>query len=120
MNKRTTSDCIADVRTELLKHVDYSYYREAPEEKTFPYVVFDVRPMGDDMMVVELDMWAKRPNQISLLDTANEIEAALDGFIIDSPAYTLALFSNNDGKWLIDEDKDFLHFNLSFNGVYQS
>ena len=120
MIRRTTSEVIKDMRTKLLGLNQRVYYHEAPESKTYPYIVFDVRPMGENMMTVELDLWSMRPDQIAILDLATRIEESFDNFIFNGPLYTMALVTNNDTQWLVDEDKDILHMNLSFTGVYQA
>lgn len=95
------------------------YLREAAETKTFPYVVFDVRVLTDIRVAIELDIWGERGGEITLQELADNIEEYLDGMVLSDPLFTAALYTNNDLRWVTDEDKDIKHINMSFSATYQ-
>jgi hypothetical protein len=95
------------------------YLREAVEKKTFPFVVFDVRVISDIRIVIELDLWGTRGGEAALSNLADDLEELLDGIVLSDPLFTAAIYTNSDLKWVIDEDKDIKHINLSFTATYQ-
>ena len=120
IRNRHLMDFCQRIRTEMLKQCDRVYLREAEEKKTFPYVVFDVRTLTDVRVTLELDLWGTRPGEKTLADLADNLEEALDGLAISEPEFIAALYTNNDLKWVNDDDKDIKHVNLSFTATYQA
>lgn len=120
IRNRHLMDFCKRIRTEMLKQCDRVYLREAEEKKTFPYVVFDVRALTDVRVTLELDLWGTRPGEETLADLADNLEEALDGLAISEPEFIAALYTNNDLKWVNDDDKDIKHVNLSFTVTYQA
>ncbi len=120
MNKRTTMVFSKDVRTQLLTKCDNVYFREAKEKKTYPYVVYDLRPYMERRMVLELDLWGTREQEMALQEMADDIEDLFDSAVFSEPYYIASFTSNNDMKNVIDENKDIKHINLSIDCIYQS
>lgn len=125
MNKRTTMELVKEIRTLLLTKCSNVFYIEGSEEKTYPRIVFEVRPYQERRMVLELDLWSMRVNgnaqgEKELHDLADDIEYMLDGLVVSKTAFMAAFYTNNDAKSVIDENKDFKHMNLSFDIIYQS
>lgn len=107
------------LRAEMLLKCQRVYLREATETKTFPYIVFDVRVVSEIRVAIELDIWGERGGEIALQALADDVEELLDGQVFSDPLFTAALYTNNDLKWVPDEDKDIKHINMSFSATYQ-
>ena len=118
-------ELVKDIRTFLLTKCSNVFFLEGSETKAYPNIVFDVRPMTERRMVLEMDLWDMRKNGDNagikeLEDLADDIEEALDGLIFSRSAYIACFNANNDIKPVIDENKDFKHINMSFDIIYQS
>jgi len=125
MNKRTTMELVKDIRTLLLTKCSETYFREGKETKTYPRIIFDVRPYQERRMVLELDLWSTRMNGNSqgdkeLCDLADSIEYMFDEHILSRANYIASFYTNNDAKSVTDENKDIKHMNMSFDIIYQS
>lgn len=118
INRSLNAFCKA-LRTQMLTKCTRVYLREASEQKTFPYVVFDVRVISEIRIVVELDIWGQRGGEVALQNLADDIEVLLDGMVISDPLFIASIYTNNDLKWLLDDDKDIKHINMSFDATYQ-
>lgn len=118
MLKNKIENLIASLYAILSVIVTRFFFRTAAESKTFPYGVFDVRKLTDGMLVVEIDLWGKRGNEISLLQDAESIEETLDGYVLADSNHTASFISNNDLKFVTDEDENIIHIILSFNATY--
>lgn len=125
MNKRTTMELVKDIRTLLLTKCSNVYFAEGSELKTYPRIVFDVRPYQERRMVLEMDLWSMRENGNEqgikeLHDLADALEYMLDELILSKTSYIASFYTNNDAKDVADENKDFKHMNMSFDIIYQS
>lgn len=125
MNKRTTMELVKDIRTLLLTKCSNVYFTEGSEKKTYPRIIFDVRPYQKRRMVLELDLWSMRENGNEqgikeLHDLADTLEDMLDELILSKTSYIASFYTNNDAKDVVDENKDFKHMNMSFDIIYQS
>ena len=125
MNKRTTMELVKDIRTLLLTKCSNVYFAEGSELKTYPRIVFDVRPYQERRMVLEMDLWSMRENGNEqgikeLHDLADTLEDMLDELILSKTSYIASFYTNNDAKDVADENKDFKHMNMSFDIIYQS
>lgn len=125
MNKRTTMELVKDIRTLLLTKCSNVYFTEGSEKKTYPRIIFDVRPYQERRMVLELDLWSMRENGNEqgikeLHDLADTLEDMLDELILSKTSYIASFYTNNDAKDVVDENKDFKHMNMSFDIIYQS
>lgn len=130
MNKRFTMELVKDVRLQLLTNCPNVYFREAKEkEKAYPYIVFDVRPLVDRRMVLELDIWDIRERTVNsetvygeaeIRNLGDDIEDFFDGMVLSLPQYIASFYTNNDMKGVLDENKDIKHLNMSFDIIYQS
>lgn len=96
------------------------YFREAKENKEFPYIVFETRPIGQYRAVVELDLWGVRGAEYDLQKLADDIEELMDNRIMSAPQYIANPITNNDQKWVNDDNKDILHINMSFDCIYHN
>ena len=121
MNKRHSNEYYADLREALTTVIDRVYVNEAPEGKTFPYVVFSTDAIYDGYKVT-VDLWGRSgpANEAELEDIADSVEEALDGYIIANDYHTSMLVSNDDRQWMRDEDPTIKRIMLSFNATYQS
>lgn len=108
------------IKAQLLPLCFRVYLREAQEKKEFPYIVFDARPIGEYRAVVELDLWGVRGSEFALQKLADDIEEHLHGSVLSAPQYLANPLSNNDQKWVPDENKDILHINMSFDCIYHN
>lgn len=125
MNKRTTMELVKDIRTLLLTKCSNVFFAEGSETKSYPRIVFDVRPYQTRRMVLEMDFWSMRENGNSqgekeLRDLADDLENMLDEMILSKATYIASFYTNNDIKNVPDENKDFKHINMSFDIIYQS
>ena len=120
MNKRTTMALVKGIRTQLLDKCSNVYFQEGTEDKKYPRIIMDVRPTYETRMVLELDLWNMRGEEKTLADLADTVEDLLDGMVLSEPGYMASLYTNNDMKFVPDENKDFKHVNMSFNIIYQS
>ena len=129
MNKRLTMELVKDVRSQLLDKCSNVYFREAPEKKYYPMVVFDVRPLIDRRMVLELDIWDMRERTVNnetvdgeseIRNLGDDIEVFFAGMVLSLPQYIASFYTNNDMKGVLDDNKDIKHLNMSFNVIYQS
>lgn len=129
MNKRLSMELIKDVKTQLLENCSNVYYRESAESKTYPMIVFDIRPTQERRMVLELDLWDVRERIVdntpvygdfAIRELADVIEYHLDETVISKQEYIASFMSNNDAKVVLDENKDIKHLNMSFDIIYQS
>ena len=120
MIKRTSMELVEGIRTLLLTKCDNVYFREGSENKTYPRIIFDVRPFMERRVVLEMDLWDMRGNEKNLQDLADDIEELIDGTVLSNPSYIASFGSNNDMKYVPDENKDFKHINMSFDIIYQS
>lgn len=118
MLKNKLENLIASLHTILSEIVARFYFRTAAENKVFPYGVFDVRKLTGGMLVIELDLWGKRGNEITLLQSAELIEELLDGYVIADINHTASITTNNDLRFVPNEDENIIHINLSFNATY--
>lgn len=119
MIKRSLSAFCKALRSQMLIKCTRVFLREAGEQKTFPYIVFDVRVLSEIRIVVEVDIWGQRGGEVALQNLADDVEEMLDGMIISNPLFIASIYTNNDLKWVLDEDKDIKHINLSFDATYQ-
>lgn len=110
----------ADIREEMLTVIDRVYWNNAPELKQFPYAVFEIRAAGERRTTIEIDLWGTKGNETELWDSADELEADLDGFIINNQHHTSSIISNHDKTWVKDDDERLVRINLSFNATYQA
>lgn len=117
-NRALNAFCKA-IRTEMVKDCPRVFLREANEKKTFPYIVFDVRTATEIRVIMELDIWGTRGSEVALSDLADKLEEHLDGLVLSDPSFCASLYTNNDLKWVVDEDKDIKHINMSFTATYQ-
>jgi hypothetical protein len=119
--KRNSNEYRNNIRAVLLEGgVARAYFKRAPENKTFPYVVFDIRALGENRDVIEVDAWGLKGNEEELTNIADAIEENLDGYIIANEKHSSLLDSNNDMKWIDDDDENIIRINLSFNATYQA
>lgn len=96
------------------------YWNNAPEKnKTFPYIVFDIRSLEGDK-IVTLDFWGEKNGEIILSDLADQVEGELDELVISNLYHASILHSNNNKQWIADEDERIIHLNMSFEATYQS
>ena len=121
MNKRHSNEYAADIRTALLTVMQRVYLSEAPQTKTFPYCVFDADVLYNGFKIT-VDLWGKSgaENEADLMDQADLVEAALDGYLIANEYHTSLLTSNQDRQWIRDEDPTIKRIQLSFYATYQS
>ena len=121
MNKRHSNEFLADIRSALLEVMTRVYLNEAPQNKTYPFCVFEADVMYNGFKVT-VDIWGKSgaENEAHLLDQADLIEAALDGLIIANEYHTSMFASNQDMQWIRDEDPTIKRIQLSFYATYQS
>ena len=126
MNKRTTMLLVKDIRSQLLTKCPNVFYLEGSEEKTYPRIIFEARPISETKMILELDLWNYRRGENiedaekTLFDLADSVEFLFDGMILSEPEYIASFCTNNDMKPVLDENKDFKHVNMSFDIIYQS
>ena len=119
--RRNSNAYRTDVRNVLLEcGVARAYFKRAPEKKTFPYVVFDIRALGESRDVIEVDVWGLKGNEDELTNIADAIEEGTDGYIIANEKHSSLLVTNNDMKWIDDDDENIIRINLSFNATYQA
>lgn len=107
------------IKAEMIKDCPRVYFREAAEKKIFPYVVYDIRVLSEIRVIFELDIWGIRDGELNLQKLADDLEEHLDGSIISDPLFMASIYTNNDLKWVTDEDKDIRHINMSFTCTYQ-
>lgn len=120
MIKRQSQQFSDDIRALIISSgMTRVYVGSAPESKTFPYAVMDVRGAGTSM-TIELDVWGSKGNEPTLENDVDNIEVALDHALIANQYHTSAIFTNNDRKWVANDDENIIHINLSFNATYQS
>jgi hypothetical protein len=118
-------ELVKDIRTLLLTKCSNVFFAEGSETKSYPRIVFDVRPYQTRRMVLEMDLWSMRENGNSqgekeLRDLADDLENMLDEMILSKATYIASFYTNNDVKPVPDENKDFKHINMSFDIIYQS
>lgn len=119
MNNRSITAFWKAIRAQLETLCKRVYFREAPENKTFPYIVFDVRNATDIRIILELDLWGVRDEEVTLQTLADDLEELIDGMVLSESLFMASLYSNNDLKWVADENKDIKHINMSFTATYQ-
>ena len=96
------------------------YWMNAPENnKTFPYVVYEIRSVGGDK-VIALDIWGKRGDEIIVSDLADTIEAALDNEVIYNQYHASIISTQNNKEWIADEDERIIRLSMSFDATYQA
>lgn len=122
MLKRNSMQYAKDIKEAILKvqGLTEAYNTIASANAIDPYAVFEVRALGESMLVIEVDLWSCKGAEIELQDIADELEAMLDGYIIANDYHTSMLVSNNDMKWVADSDENVIRINLSFSATYQA
>lgn len=121
MLREYSAEYVKDIREAIVTVTDNNrvYWNVAGEDKTFPYVVFEIRSVGGDK-VITLDLWGERGGEVELSNLADLIEAYLDGLVIYNIYHASTLTSQNNLQWIADEDERIIHLNLSFDATYQS
>ena len=121
MNKEHSAQFAADVRKAITDTINSEavFWRVAPESYPYPYIIFNVRGYADGKSI-ELDLWDLRDNELRISDTADTIEAELDGLVIANDYHSSILMTDSNKQWIWDEDENILHINMSFTSTYQA
>lgn len=121
MQKEHDAQYAADVKSLIVSaaNTERVYWRNAPENKTFPYIVFEVRSVGGDKTIT-LDLWHTRGNDVELSDLTDTVEAALDNEVIYNAYHASIIKTQNNKQWIADEDERLIHLNMSFDATYQA
>lgn len=119
MRNRSLMAFCKNLKTQMQTYCARVYLREAEEKKTFPYVVFDVRAASELRVFIELDIWGLRGTENALQKLADDLEESLDGMVLSETLYVASIYTNNDLKWVTDDNKDIKHINMSFTATYQ-
>lgn len=112
----------ADVRAVMLQTegLARAYWNNAPEARTMPYLVYDIRAIGMNRLVIECDLWGTKGNELNLWNMADALEENLDGYIVSNEYHAGEITSNNDKKWVDDDDERIIRINMSFGATYQA
>lgn len=121
MEMEHSAEFVKDVKALIVvaANSDRVYWNNAPESKTFPYIVFEVRSVGGDK-VVSLDLWGQRGQEIIVSDLADAVEAALDNEVIYNQYHASILSTQNNKEWIADEDERIIRLSMSFDATYQA
>ena len=121
MQKEHSAKFAEDVRALIVTAAQFDrvYWNNAPEAKTFPYIVFDIRSVSGDK-VITLDLWGEKGKEIELHDLADTVEEALDNTVIYNYCHSSIIATQNNKQWIADEDERIIHLNMSFDATYQA
>lgn len=102
----------------ILEEVDKKiFYRRAAANTPYPYISYLIKDVGE-LKVLEIDYWDNDVSTVNIETLADSVEEVLDGKTITNENYSGALYTNNDRKWIDDDDKTILRINESFEIRY--
>ncbi|WP_160357686.1 hypothetical protein [Clostridium chromiireducens] len=102
----------------LLKSVcNGVFYRRATDKTPYPYVVISINDIAE-AKVLTIDCW-DNDSDTSVIETlADNIESVLDKQTITNENHSITFYSNEDRKWIDDEDKNISRINETFEIRY--
>lgn len=106
-----------DILSLIKKQQDNIFYRIAPANATYPYIVIRVRDIFE-AKELEIDYWDKDDTSVRIETLADNIEKLLNNELINNENHTLIFYYNEDRKIVDDEDKSIQRINESFEIRY--
>lgn len=102
----------------LLKRVcNGVFYRRATDKTPYPYIVISINDIAE-AKVLTIDYW-DNDSDTSVIETlADNIESVLDKQTITNDNHSITFYSNEDRKWIDDEDKNISRINETFEIRY--
>lgn len=119
MISRNTPEYIKTLRGLIEPIVSRVYWRNAPEHKTFPYAVIDTRGVGD-YTEISVTLWGAKGGEVALQTLADMLEGELDGTTTSDATASSVITTNNDMRWIPDEDENIIRIDFSFSARYFS
>lgn len=108
-----------DIKNILSQAHDRVFYRRAKEKDAYPYIVYSIKDVYG-AKVLDIDFWDKDINDSTrnIETLADKVEELLDKYTLTNEYHSITLYSNEDRKWIDDEDKTIQRINESFEIRY--
>ncbi len=107
---------IKDILSEAHERV---FYRRAKQKDAYPYIVYSIKDVYG-AKVLEIDFWDRDINDSTrnIETMVDKVEELLDKYTLTNENHSITLYSNEDRKWIDDEDKTIQRINESFEIRY--
>lgn len=108
-----------DIKKILSEAHERIFYRKANDEALYPYITYLIKDIYG-AKVLEINVWNIDPEDstVTIENLSDNIEKLLNDFILANENHTIILYSNQDRKWLDDEDKRLQRINFSYEIRY--
>lgn len=95
------------------------FYRRAKQEDAYPYIVYSIKDVYG-AKALEIDFWDRDINDSTrnIETMVDKVEELLDKYTLTNENHSITLYSNEDRKWIDDEDKKIQRINESFEIRY--
>lgn len=116
-----TIDLRRDIQNILLQVCPNICYRNASDKTPYPYIIFTVKDIFG-CKILNIEYWNRDNNPIKstgVIETlADNLEKVIDRYTLNNESHSLAIYYNEDRKWVDDEDKLIQRINESFEIRY--
>lgn len=108
-----------DIKDILSRAHDRVFYRRAEQEDAYPYIVYSIKDTYG-AKVLEIDFWDRDINDSTrnIETIVDKVEELLEKYTLTNENHSITLYSNEDRKWIDDEDKRIQRINESFEIRY--
>lgn len=108
-----------DIKDILSQAHDRVFYRRAKQKDAYPYIVYSIKDVYG-AKVLDIDFWDKDINDSTrnIETMVDKVEELLDKYTLTNENHSITLYSNEDRKWIDDEDKKIQRINESFEIRY--
>lgn len=108
-----------DIKDILSQAHDRVFYRRAKQKDAYPYIVYSIKD-AYGAKILEIDFWDRDINDSTrnIEAIVDKVEELLDKYTLTNEYHSITLYSNEDRKWIDDEDKTIQRINESFEIRY--
>ncbi|WP_346877547.1 hypothetical protein [Clostridium sp. UBA5712] len=108
-----------DIKDILSQAHERVFYRRAKQKDAYPYIVYSIKDVYG-AKVLEIDFWDRDINDSTrnIETMVDKVEELLDKYTLTNENHSITLYSNEDRKWIDDEDKTIQRINESFEIRY--